>query len=166
VPTFSELLRYTEWADQTVWRAVADHPASEGDAVLRKLLLHIHVVQHLFLKVWRGEQVTSIPDESEFATLQAIRDYGQRYYAEAHTFANALDPAALDQPLVMPWAKLFEKRLGRSVETTTLGDTMFQVLNHTTYHRGQVNLRLRALGAEPPLVDYIAWAWLGKPGNA
>jgi uncharacterized damage-inducible protein DinB len=34
---------------------------------------------------------------------------------------------------------------------------------HTVYHRGQVNARVRALGGEPPLVDYIAWLWLGRP---
>ncbi len=39
----------------------------------------------------------------------------------------------------------------------------FQVANHSTYHRGQVNRSLRQLGGEPPLVDYIAWVWFGKP---
>jgi uncharacterized damage-inducible protein DinB len=29
--------------------------------------------------------------------------------------------------------------------------------------RAQVNTRLRELGATPPLVDFIAWAWFGKP---
>jgi hypothetical protein len=28
---------------------------------------------------------------------------------------------------------------------------------------GQVNVRLRELGCEPPLVDFIAWIWLGQP---
>lgn len=32
-----------------------------------------------------------------------------------------------------------------------------------TYHRGQVNTWLRELGLEPPLVDFIAWVWFGKP---
>jgi hypothetical protein len=26
-----------------------------------------------------------------------------------------------------------------------------------------VNARLRELGAEPPLTDFIAWIWFGKP---
>jgi uncharacterized damage-inducible protein DinB len=34
---------------------------------------------------------------------------------------------------------------------------------HSTYHRGQVNARLRELGIEPPLTDYIAWIWFGRP---
>ena len=35
--------------------------------------------------------------------------------------------------------------------------------SHSTYHRGQVNARLREIGAEPPLVDYIAWLWFDRP---
>lgn len=33
----------------------------------------------------------------------------------------------------------------------------------STYHRGQANSRLRELGGKPPLVDYIAWIWFGRP---
>jgi len=44
-----------------------------------------------------------------------------------------------------------------------LAKTAFQVTGHSTCHRGQVNTRLRELGAYPPLVDYIAWLWLGRP---
>ena len=41
----------------------------------------------------------------------------------------------------------------------TSAETAPHVAMHTTHHRGQVNARLRELGAEPPLVDYIAWLW-------
>jgi len=30
-------------------------------------------------------------------------------------------------------------------------------------HRGQVAARLREIGGEPPLVDFIAWVRLGRP---
>ena len=63
----------------------------------------------------------------------------------------------------MPWAKQIEAQLGRPPAISTLADTCFQVASHSTYHRGQVNARLRELGAEPPLVDYIAWIWFGRP---
>jgi uncharacterized damage-inducible protein DinB len=68
-----------------------------------------------------------------------------------------------NRPIVMPWIEMFEKRLGRKAETPTFYETLLQVSMHSTYHRGQVNTRLRELGAEPPLTDFIAWVWLGKP---
>ena len=63
----------------------------------------------------------------------------------------------------LPWAAGLTKRFGREPAPATLAETAFQVASHSTYHRGQVNTRLRELGAEPPLVDYIAWLWLGRP---
>ncbi len=32
-----------------------------------------------------------------------------------------------------------------------------------TGDRGQNATRLRELGGEPPLTDYIAWLWKGRP---
>jgi uncharacterized damage-inducible protein DinB len=46
---------------------------------------------------------------------------------------------------------------------TTLGETMLQIASHSTHHRAQNNSQLRELGAKPPLVDYIAWLWSGRP---
>ena len=70
---------------------------------------------------------------------------------------------ALKGEVSMPWVKAFEAQLGRTLSTPTLGETIFQVTSHSTYHRGQVNARLREVGGEPPLVDYIAWIWFGRP---
>jgi uncharacterized damage-inducible protein DinB len=44
-------------------------------------------------------------------------------------------------------------------------DAMYQVVSHSSYHRGQVNTRIRKIGGEPPLTDFIAWIWRGKPSS-
>jgi len=56
-----------------------------------------------------------------------------------------------------------EKQYGHRPEDTTMRETMHQVVLHSTYHRGQVAAYLRTLGGEPPLTDYIAWLWAGRP---
>jgi uncharacterized damage-inducible protein DinB len=38
-----------------------------------------------------------------------------------------------------------------------------ELVLHTSYRRGQVATRLRERGAEPPLTDFIAWIWMGRP---
>jgi uncharacterized damage-inducible protein DinB len=53
--------------------------------------------------------------------------------------------------------------MGRPFSAVTHRETLLQIPMHSHYHRGQVNTRLRELGATPPLVDFIAWAWMGKP---
>jgi len=37
------------------------------------------------------------------------------------------------------------------------------VASHSTYHRGQIATRIREIGGEPPLVDFLYWVWSGKP---
>jgi len=40
---------------------------------------------------------------------------------------------------------------------------VLQVAMHSSHHRGQVARRLRELGVESPLTDYIAWIWMSRP---
>lgn len=39
--------------------------------------------------------------------------------------------------------------------TSTLEEILTHVINHSTHHRGQVNLLFRQAGGEPPLTDFI-----------
>jgi uncharacterized damage-inducible protein DinB len=69
----------------------------------------------------------------------------------------------MESPVVMPWIEMFEKRLGRKADAPTFHETLLQVAMHSAYHRGQVSTKLRELGGEPPLTDFIVWVWTGKP---
>ena len=39
----------------------------------------------------------------------------------------------------------------------TLGDLLTHVVNHSTYHRGQVATMLRQVGAAPPATDFLVF---------
>jgi uncharacterized damage-inducible protein DinB len=78
----------------------------------------------------------------------------------------AFDQEALLRPIVTPGLERYEERLGRRLEQPTLAETMLQVASHSTCHRRQVNARLREVGGEPSVVDYIAWIWFGRPAPA
>jgi uncharacterized damage-inducible protein DinB len=156
-----DLFDHMEWADARVWETVLPHDAARHDEALRDLLLHLHGVQRGFLDAWTGQPFVyrgndSTTLEREFATVQS-------YYASARTFLESLDSQRLASPLIVPWTKWVEQAIGRPPADTTLGETVLQACLHSTHHRAQANARLRALGAQPPLVDYIAWLWLGRP---
>jgi len=158
----AELLRHMEWADARVWSAVPD--TEPADARLKQWLVHIHVVQQAFFAVWTGADVrTAFRTPEDFASLADVRAWTRPYYPAAHEFIHALTVDRLNAPLVMPWAAQIAQELNRPIGPTTIGETCFQVASHSTYHRGQVNARLRDIGGEPPLVDYIAWLWFGRP---
>jgi uncharacterized damage-inducible protein DinB len=157
-----ELFLHMEWADGEVWSAVLACEAARDDVVLRGLLLHLHVVQRAFVAVWKKEPV-AFPDPAHFPSIADLHAWTTSYYAGANAFLEGVEEAALDRQVVMPWAEQLAARLGRMPEAPTLCETMLQVTSHSTYHRGQINARLRSVGGEPPLVDYIAWIWFGRP---
>jgi uncharacterized damage-inducible protein DinB len=159
--TLSDLFQHMEWADAAMWTAVLAAPSAATDAKLQEYLYHLHMVQRAFLRVWRGE-----PRADPYPTFRdapSLRQWGRSYYGEAGAHLAGLSDAEVAQPLPVPWAAMVEQRLGRAPEVTTIGETALQVALHSLYHRGQVHARLREVGGEPPLVDYIAWVWLGRP---
>ena len=153
-----ELMLHMEWADARVWEAALAHGGN--DARLHRLLYHIHATQYAFLEVWRTGSFLHDVAEETFPDLPAIREWSRPYYADAMALVES---ESAERVINMPWANGYMKRFGRKAEPTTFAQTVIQVTSHSTYHRGQVTARLRELGAEPPLVDYIAWLWLGKP---
>jgi uncharacterized damage-inducible protein DinB len=160
--TLVGFFKYMEWADAAMWRALMAAAPAQADAKLRDYLYHLHMVQRAFLRVWRDE-----PRDTPYPTfddLLALMHWAQTYYPEVYAQLESLNDEQISEPLNVPWAALVEKRLGRPPEATTIGETAMQVVLHTTYHRGQVHARLREFGGDPPLVDYIAWIWMGRPG--
>jgi uncharacterized damage-inducible protein DinB len=160
--TLQELFRHMEWADAKVWAAVLARPEAANDNSLKERLYHIHMVQEAFLKVWRGDKL-ELPASDSIPDLQNLLGWARQNYAEFNEYTGTAASMDLQRPIIMPWIEMFEARLGRKAEAPTFHETMLQVAMHSTYHRGQVSMRLRELGGEPPLTDFIVWVWMGKP---
>jgi uncharacterized damage-inducible protein DinB len=157
-----ELTRHMEWADASMLRALQAHAPAAEDARVRSLLMHLHGVQRWFLALWHSQPLPATP-ASGAADLPALRGAVETYYRELEAALSAFDAEALERPIVTPGLESYEQKIGRRFDRPTLAETMLQVVMHSTYHRGQLAARLRELGGEPPLVDYIAWIWFGRP---
>ncbi len=58
---------------------------------------------------------------------------------------------------------VIEYRTSKGVpHQTAVSDILTHVVNHGSYHRGQIALLLRQSGAEPPVSDYILFARQGS----
>lgn len=158
----TQLIDHMEWADALVWSTVIDLPQAADDERVRTLLYHVHTVQRVYLQIWRDETV-SAPDPDDFPDLESIRRWGREYYGKLPGFLSGLTAEALDEPLEIPWAAQLAGEHG-TVHPTSLRQSILQVTSHSTYHRGQTNTRIRELGGEPPLTDFVAWIWNGRPG--
>jgi uncharacterized damage-inducible protein DinB len=159
--TYRALYAHMVWADGAVWKAVLASDAAREDDAMRERLHHIHLVQRAFLGIWRGAPFD--PRAGEPLGLDGLRTWASDYHDEAAQYVVSLAEPDLDRTVVLPWAKRIAERFGREPKTPTLGETMMQVAFHTTHHRAQVCMKLRELGGEPPMTDYIAWIWFGQP---
>jgi uncharacterized damage-inducible protein DinB len=159
--TLKDLFSHMQWADALVWNSVLSNADAAADGRVRDLLFHLHMVQRLFLAVWQGGDLKAAAKDSP--DIASACESARSYYADIGAFLSQLDESALTNAVTLPWAARFAEHLGRAPSSPTLAETMLQVVMHSTYHRGQVNAQLRALNVEPPLTDFIAWVWFGRP---
>jgi uncharacterized damage-inducible protein DinB len=151
-----------EWADAVAWRTVLASTAGRADERIRTWLHHMHTVQAAFLQVWRGKKPT-MRNLSEFADPAAMAAWGREGHERLQAFLADQTAETLAREIRLPWAAEVARVQHREPSHPTLAQTAMQVAMHSMHHRGQVNARLREVGGEPSLVDYIVWLWWGQP---
>ena len=148
LPMLQLLFNHQAWADAVMLDTVAKHNPTFDDEILRKTLHHIAVVQRAFLSLFL-ERPFDI--QKELAVPASGGDFislSRQTHAEAITFVNGVEEARLSRAIDVPWFP------GLRI---SLGEAMMQVVIHSQSHRGQCALRLRTLGTEPPITDFIVW---------
>lgn len=163
-PELSQLLDHMRWADAVVWEAALTTPDAEEDERLRLLFHHVHSVQWAYLHLFR-EQPVELPDLETFSQMSSIRRWGEEGHDELRALKTTLRPEDLDRTIDFPWAEQLMDTYDR-VHPVDLRQGLVQLTSHSTYHRGQINARIRELGGEPPLVDYVVWLWAGRPDRS
>lgn len=161
VNAYRSLLLHMEWADSRTWGAILSLPDLGQDRWMRERLYHFHSTQWAYLQMFRREAI-HVPEFDALPDLQAVGRWARRFYRELASFRDTLDEARLGQQLDFPFAAQVAERLG-SAGPASIGESVVQLALHTAHHRGQVVLRLRESGGEPPMTDFIAWVWMLRP---
>ena len=157
-----DLFMHMQWADATVWQSVLKTAGAENDEKIKSTFFHIHMVQYAYLCLWE-KQPLIMHDIADFKDLSSVAKWGREFYDKVYTYLDHFEEQNLDFPLEIPWIKYFEAKIGKVPNSITVGESLLQVALHSTYHRGQVNARLRMIEGEPPLADYIFWILQGRP---
>ncbi|MBI4466872.1 MAG: DinB family protein [Acidobacteria bacterium] len=159
VAVFREFFDYNWWARDRQLEACAAlteeqflRPLGNSFSSLRDTLAHLVGAEWIWLEAWRGHSPT--PQERRayapetFPTLTAVRERWQTLEREMREYLAGLSEETLSRPFTV-------SRRGQAC-TYPLWRTLFHLVNHQTYHRGQVTTLLRQLGAQPPAVDFLA----------
>jgi len=156
--------RHMGWADALVLSTISGNPVAASDDCILAKLRHLHVVQKIFLDVWLARSLD--PRVADDLDLRALCAFARGVHQESMRYLGSLSAAELESVVELPWSKTATAKLGFEVAAHTLADALVQVPQHSAYHRGQVAARLRELGLDPPMTDFIAWIWRHKPEAA
>lgn len=110
---------------------------------VRDTLSHLQGSEWIWLSRLRGESPTTRPGPERFTDTAVARAVWTDTEAECRAIVGGLDAAAL--------ARVLEYRMLDGQPTSArIADIIQHMVNHGTYHRGQVTTMLRQLGATPP----------------
>ena len=158
--SIAALFQHQAWADAEHWRALGAHAPARNDDAIRQRLHHIHFVQHAFL--WtvgdRGLPF-KMTKPDDFSSFESLRGYAREFHDQVPSLVAGMTPDRLAGKVAIVWFQ--DPPL-----TITIGEALTQAAMHSHYHRGQNATRLRELGGEPPMTDYIVWLWKGRPQPA
>ncbi|HEY3054373.1 MAG TPA: DinB family protein [Thermoanaerobaculia bacterium] len=149
------LFAYDEWANQKMLDAIGKldrdqftrHLESSFSSI-RETLAHIIGAEWLYVRRWKGESPRAMPDWSIDTTLERLISNLREIERERGDFIAGLTDQSLERPITY--------RNFRGQEWTyRLSDMFIHVVNHSTYHRGQLTTMMRQAGATPPATDLL-----------
>jgi uncharacterized damage-inducible protein DinB len=144
------LIHYNYWAHDRMLDAVAKlsqdqylKPLGNSFSSVRDTVVHIYGAEWIWFTRFKGQSPTELPKATEFADLASLRAGWADVEAGWRSLAANLGDNDVDTVLA------FKTTVGASA-SSPLGQLIQHVVNHGSYHRGQVTTMLRQLGAEPP----------------
>ena len=147
------LFEYNSWANTRVLNAVEPLTSEEflrdlknSFPSVRDTLAHILNAEWIWLRRWHGESPPAGLPATDFPTVTDLRDRFAAIERERHTFLESLSEGPLAKPFTY-------RDLAGNVHTLLLVHSLQHVVNHGTYHRGQVTTMLRQLGRKPVGTD-------------
>jgi uncharacterized damage-inducible protein DinB len=144
------LLDYHYWALQRVLQAVDalsddQYRRDLGNSFtsIRDTLVHAYSAEWIWHCRWTGMSPSGMIDPASHSDRLSLRQAWSEHEAKMRTVVGGLDQSALD--------RVHQYRLMNGDPGETVFWQMLQhVVNHASYHRGQVTTMLRQLGASPP----------------
>jgi uncharacterized damage-inducible protein DinB len=157
VPVIRQLYRYNRWANNRLLEAVAPLKAEEftrnlGSSYpsLRDTLVHIVWAEWVWLQRWNGLSPRTPFQPLNFPDVNAVKTRWLEVEAGQLGFVDTVTPERL--LAVVSYVNL----KGQTWEYP-LWRQMYHVVNHSTYHRGQVTTMLRQLGAQSVATDFLVF---------
>lgn len=146
--TIHNMFEHLSWANQNILEALQNVEVGVGKQELR-LFSHILNAEQVWLTRLKGMDSSQMPiwSDSDIAICaKRIKQNEENF----KTYLAEIDKTDLDN--LITYTTSSGKEFVNSIR-----DILTHVALHGQYHRGQINLRLRANGNEPINIDYITF---------
>ncbi len=152
---FQLLYEYNRWANVRLCEAASAFSAEQftrdlgsSHRSVRDTLVHLASGEWIWLKRWQGQSPKSMFDPADFTSLAALRAKWDEIEREQMDFVRGVTEVSLRKMVA------YENIQGETWHYP-LQHMMQHLVNHSTYHRGQVTTMLRQLGAVPVATDFL-----------
>jgi len=150
IPMLQSLWAHLTWADDQILKTVSAQEGAFADEDIRQLLHHIVTVESFFLALFQARPINMEAGKQIPGQVEEFQQLFAAAHADGASYVANLNEAELARTIEFPVPAFKDFH-------PSIADALMQVILHSEHHRGQVALRLRALGGKPPVLDYIVW---------
>jgi uncharacterized damage-inducible protein DinB len=149
------LFAYNDWANKRALRPASTltpeqftKPLGNSFSSVRDTLAHMYGAETIWLQRFKGESPSAFPDTSQIHDIAALEAKWNPIAAELLNFVSGLTQQDIDRVVEYKTMKF-------GVYSNPMWQSLQHVVNHGTYHRGQITTMLRQLGAHPLATDLM-----------
>jgi uncharacterized damage-inducible protein DinB len=119
---------------------------------IRDTLVHLYGAEWVWRSRWEGTSPESLPEPGGFPDLASLRSAWSDEERRVRAVVDRLGEEGIHRPVE------YRRNADGPIQAQLFWHMLQHVVNHGSYHRGQVTTLLRQLGAAPPKsTDLIAF---------
>jgi uncharacterized damage-inducible protein DinB len=159
---YKALFAYNAWADQRTLEACATLTIEQFTRELnasfpsvRHTLIHIMGVEAVWLERWKSGGVGAFANAEDYPDVESVKTAWKKIEADLLSYVDGLTDEDVNR--IIP-----HKNFSGQEFRMPLWQLMQHLLNHGTYHRGQITTLVRQVGGQPLATDLVGF-YRGHP---
>lgn len=146
---------YNSWADNRIFEALAQLPAEQYLADMKgshggihTTLSHLVGAEKIWLERFMGVPTEPFLDAKSIPSLSDLKKIWEKIGYDTAKWLGTTGDKKLQETFTM-------KNIKGEASTQIYWQAFQHLVNHSTYHRGQIITLLRQIGVKPPSTDLI-----------
>jgi uncharacterized damage-inducible protein DinB len=152
------LVDYHYWARDRMYEALDPLTPEQAAADLggsfasiHDTVVHLYAAEQAWYSRWQGTSPAALLTGDQFPDLASVREAWREHETKMRAFLEELGESGISRVIEF-------KLLSGQAAASPFWQMLQHIVNHASYHRGQVTAKLRQLGAPPAKsMDMIAF---------